>query len=291
MKTQYLNPSILLGVLLLAAPLLNAQPFFEGEQAPDFTLTNRLTGEPFRLHDLEDTLIVLDFFAYWCAPCAFSSPDLEENIQRHYAEAGGNPQGLRVQVVSMNLEREDPASTDAFVEQVGMELVVDDTGFEAFGLFNDTGGIPLFVVINGYANARGMEQWEILLNQAGYPGAEAIRNILDPVELDPVSESIPFSGLVDSGDGWRLSPWFGWINTAGAPLHLHAELGWIFIPADSVEERLFYYDLQQGWLFTSRDLYPNIFSFPEASWLRHLPGSNGWFWHSGDEQWKQYPEN
>ncbi len=285
---QFIVIHLLLGLGLPTVSL--AQPFFAGENSPDFQLPERNTGNTFRLHEHAGKILVLDFFAYWCAPCAFSSPDLERNVKDHYEEAGGNPAGVPVEVVSMNLEKEDPDSTDAFVEEVGMETVVDDVAFEAFSLYNDTGGIPLFVVINGLSNAEGHDQWEILLNSAGYPGAPAIREAVDsilPSETDPPPSL--FADLPDAGGGWRESPWFGWVNTASAPLHLHEGLGWIFIPEFTAEQNFFSFDFQQGWIFTSPAAYPNIYMFRDAAWLAYRPGSDGWFWHFRDQKWKQYP--
>ena len=279
-------------VLLLARCVLplEGQPFFEGDVSPDFQLTNRLTGEPFNLHSMEEQIIVLDFFAYWCAPCAFSSPDLEENVQKHYAEAGGNPQGLPVQVVSMNLEKEDPASTDEFIQRVGMELVVDDVEFEAFSQYNDTNGIPLFVIINGFAKAKGLEQWQILLNQAGYPGSAAIRQIIDGIELEPETGS-PFERLEDKGDGWRESPWFGWVNPAAHPFHFHLEHGWVYIPESATGEAFYFFDSQLDWLFTNNTLYPFIHSFRDSAWLWYARGSSRWFWHADTGEWMEYPRS
>ena len=283
------NGLMVLSLVRFVLPL-DGQPFFEGEVSPDFKLTNRLTGEPFNLYSMENQIIVLDFFAYWCAPCAFSSPDLEENVQKHYKEAGGNPQRLPVKVVSMNLEKQDSASTDAFVVQVGMELVIDDVEFTAFAQYNDTNGIPLFVLINGFPDAKGLEQWQILLNQAGYPGSQAIRSIIDSIELEAAPESA-FKILPDSGDGWRKSPWFGWLNTSSDPFHFHLEHGWLFIPETSTKEDLFYFDARLGWLYTNQQLYPNIFTFQDTAWLWYATGSARWFWHHGANEWKDYPTN
>lgn len=289
-KLPHFRHHLITAALVCLVLPLDGQPFFEGEISPDFELTNRLTGEPFNLYSMEDRIIVLDFFAYWCAPCAFSSPDLEENVQKHYEENGGNPQGLPVQVVSMNLEKEDPASTDEFIEQVGMELVIDDGEFEAFSQYNDTNGIPLFVIINGFPNAKGMDQWQILLNQAGYPGSPAIRRIIDGIELESSPES-PFEGLEDEGDGWRESPWFGWINPVATPFHSHLDHGWIFIPEGGREDAVHFFDQQLGWLFTSETLYPFIHSFRDSAWLWYARGSKRWFWHGGSGEWVEYPRS
>jgi thiol-disulfide isomerase/thioredoxin len=119
------------------------QPYPQGTISPDFTITNRLTGEPFNLYDLEGQVIILDFFAFWCPPCAFSSPDLEENIQKRFAALGGNESGIPVTVVSVNIEPEDANKTDEFIAEVGAELVIDDFDSIYWNAYNITNGLPL----------------------------------------------------------------------------------------------------------------------------------------------------
>ncbi|MGC9453049.1 MAG: hypothetical protein ACP5I4_16580, partial [Oceanipulchritudo sp.] len=174
--------------------------------------------------------------------------------------------------------------------QVGMELVIDDVEFEAFSQYNDTNGIPLFVIINGFANAKGLAQWQILLNQAGYPGSTAIRQIIDAIELEPSAPS-PFEELENKGDGWRESPWFGWINPAATPFHFHLDHGWIYIPEGTTESAFYFFDNQLGWLFTSETFYPFIHSFRDSVWLWYAKGSARWFWHAGTGEWMEYPRN
>ena len=45
------------------------------EPAPDFTFTT-VTGERQRLSDLEGKVVLLNFWATWCAPCLAEIPDL-----------------------------------------------------------------------------------------------------------------------------------------------------------------------------------------------------------------------
>src|ERR1700686_1642375 len=62
--------------------------------APDFTL-KQLDGMPLRLSDYEGKVILLDFWATWCAPCRDEIPRFIE-----WQAKDGN-QGLQVIGVSM----------------------------------------------------------------------------------------------------------------------------------------------------------------------------------------------
>ncbi len=60
-------------------------PPVAGEIAPDFALTDFETGEIHTLESLEGKIIVLNFWASWCVPCATEAPELEA-IQQAYAD-------------------------------------------------------------------------------------------------------------------------------------------------------------------------------------------------------------
>ncbi len=253
---------------VLAGTAFAAPPYMKGDISPDFTLPRWEDGEPMRLSDFAGHVIVIDFFAFWCPPCSFASPDVEENVFRHYEERGGNPAGVPVTVISANIEPEDPASTQAFIDRNGLSLVLDDSALQAWDLYNDTGGIPLFVVVKGVQNAEGAEPWEILHNEAGYPGAPFLRNIIDSIR--PAEDTAPplFASLDEDENGWRHSPWFGPV-WSGPP-------GWLFHPAHgfirpapgACESDLPFYDPQtEGWLWTNNDLYPFVYDSGESEWL------------------------
>ncbi|UCE15172.1 MAG: redoxin domain-containing protein [Candidatus Heimdallarchaeota archaeon] len=56
-----------------------------GTTAPDFTLTDIMTGETFSLTDFEGKVVILDLFATWCGPCEQAIPKLRD-IHRCYSD-------------------------------------------------------------------------------------------------------------------------------------------------------------------------------------------------------------
>jgi Leucine-rich repeat (LRR) protein len=196
-----------LGFLLFSEFGASGQGVPVGGLARDFTVTDRRTGSPVRLRDFEGSIVLLDFFAYWCGPCVRSSPDVERNIRQHYLAAGGNPSGIPVVVLSVNIEETNPGATDSFVRSAGLETVVNDFTGSAYDQFA-TGGIPLFVVINGASNATTHKAWEVLYRGAGYPGAMALRAKIDSVKaasLGPVLTGQPTDLEVTIGGTARFS--------------------------------------------------------------------------------------
>lgn len=82
-----------------------------GETAPDFTATT-LDGRPIKLDDLKGKIVLLDFWATWCAPCLAEMPNLKRAIDR-YGKDG------RFVVIGISLD-DDAESVKRFVKQHGM---------------------------------------------------------------------------------------------------------------------------------------------------------------------------
>src|SRR5258706_9549942 len=140
-----------LAVVILLATLAPAMPECFGagkvESAPPFDLPRRGAQERARLQDFAGQVLLLDFFAYWCGPCAAASQELEIGVQQFYAARKGNPQGVSVRVVSVNIEKEFPKRTEEFLRKAGASFVVDD--FDG-SLLNKFAGaaIPLLVIVD-----------------------------------------------------------------------------------------------------------------------------------------------
>lgn len=107
------------------AKTAKTKSIIEGKQAPEFTLAN-LDGEDVELYDVlaENDVVLIDFWASWCAPCIASIPKLKEL----YADY--NEKGFEIMFVSIDDTHEEWKE-----ESVKQELpwinVGDINGFEA----------------------------------------------------------------------------------------------------------------------------------------------------------------
>ena len=112
------------------------------EPAPAVAFDN-LEGSSYPMDSLDNKVVVLDFFATWCAPCIAELPEIDA-IHRRYASA----LDVEVLVVANDSGGDTPESIQAFVEarDLGVPFVYDPGGkaHRAFGF----AGLPGLVVID-----------------------------------------------------------------------------------------------------------------------------------------------
>ena len=63
---------------LINLPLFGLGPASVGKMAPNFKLKNLKSGENISLQDYRGKIVILDFWATWCAPCKESLPELAQ---------------------------------------------------------------------------------------------------------------------------------------------------------------------------------------------------------------------
>jgi thiol-disulfide isomerase/thioredoxin len=143
---------------------------------PRWDSTNRV-----RLPDFAGQIVVLDFFAYWCVPCRRASAEIEPGIAKYYAEKKGNPHGVSVRVLAVNIEAGNPKQTAQFIKEVGADFVANDTGGKLITQL-DGAGTPFIVVIDGTRGTKESPEFRIVYKRAGFEGTKKLRQVIDAVK-------------------------------------------------------------------------------------------------------------
>ncbi len=106
--------------------------------APDFTLKT-LDGQEMTLSKLKGKVVLLDFWATWCAPCREAIPHLI-NLQKTYREKG-------FEVIGMNVDRGDVETVRRFVKSMDIPYPITLTPEEVLRNYGVT-GLPTTILID-----------------------------------------------------------------------------------------------------------------------------------------------
>jgi len=142
-----------------------------GDKAPPLKVKKWIKGDKVDLSDLKDKeIVVVEFWATWCAPCRQSIPHLTE-LQEKYKDNGVRVIGVSTEAVSTVMD---------FVEGQGKKMeytvVVDNDGQTANSLMQPFGvqGIPHAFVID----RKGKLFWH------GHPMDKEFEEILEELVKD-----------------------------------------------------------------------------------------------------------
>jgi cytochrome c biogenesis protein CcmG/thiol:disulfide interchange protein DsbE len=118
--------------LALAGCYSNSRPSRIGSSAPDFTVEN------VTLSHLHGQVVVLNFWATWCAPCVEEVPSLVEMQRRMKAK------GVTVLAVSIDA---DQSAYQRFVKDHNVNLLtVRDPGQKSNGLYGTSVFPETFII-------------------------------------------------------------------------------------------------------------------------------------------------
>jgi cytochrome c biogenesis protein CcmG/thiol:disulfide interchange protein DsbE len=143
---------LLLGALLLAAlgviywaqqgrsgdDATDAPARLDGEPAPDVTLT-LLDGTPLRLAELRGKVVVLNFWASWCAPCRSEMPLFEQYTKQAASD------GEATVIVGVGVRTDVDADARALVRRLGLTYPIgrdDVTDAPGLGPIQQAFGVP-----------------------------------------------------------------------------------------------------------------------------------------------------
>ena len=166
--------------------------------APLFELSRWQSEESVNLNDHRGSIVVLDFFAYWCVPCLTTSTDLEINIQNYYSELEGNPHRVPVRVMSMNIESSYPKKTEQFINKTGASFVLNDTDGAVYKKLGGR-GLPFLVVLDGTSASSQGDGWKIAYQHTGYEGSAKIRAIINTLG-EGQNSNFPLTDRIRNGE-------------------------------------------------------------------------------------------
>lgn len=96
-----------------------------------------------------------------------------------------------------------------------------------------------------------------------------------------------FPNMQRSGNGWCSSSWLGVFNESNYPWIYHSDHGFLYLHGGAATN-FWLHGQQTGWLWTSQDFYPWIWSQEIGAWTWYLKGSSKprMFYDSKNEDWK-----
>lgn len=78
--------------------------------------------------------------------------------------------------------------------------------------------------------------------------------------------SYPIDGVVETGDGWSTSKWFGDFRYFENGWAYHYGLGWVYLCADG-EDGVWLWRKEHGWLWSNQATWPFLWSHAHGDWI------------------------
>jgi thiol-disulfide isomerase/thioredoxin len=130
----------------MLSPVAAAQNEEATTKAPSLILKD-MRGRTLRLNDYRGHVVLLNFWATWCAPCRAEMPDLVK-WQRKYRGSG-------LQVIGVTYPPTEPAKVRRFIRRIRVNYPIVIGAKETKSLFDAGETLPFTVIIDRDGNVRG----------------------------------------------------------------------------------------------------------------------------------------
>lgn len=155
--------------MLCMAVLFSSSSIFASESkgpAPDFTLASK-NGENVRLQEQLGNVVLINFWASWCAPCREELPYLEA-LQQEYADLGFT-------ILAVNVD-ENPTKADILLNDITVTFpVLFDVNKDVSKLY-DVQAMPTTVIVDRDGKQRLLHKGYKSGDEVGYK--QAIKALL-----------------------------------------------------------------------------------------------------------------
>lgn len=101
-----------------------------------------------------------------------------------------------------------------------------------------------------------------------------------------------FPGSEDRENEWIWIDWLGALEVSSFPLAWHNMHGWLTFAGDG-GENIWFWDGYLGWLFTTPQWYPFLYSSREISWHWYAPDTTNprWIYNYSSNEWEYIDRN
>jgi thiol-disulfide isomerase/thioredoxin len=143
-----------------AVPAPAPAPAIRGVAAPNFELPD-VNGAMVKLSDFKDKVVLVNFWATWCAPCEIETPWFVE-FDKKYRENG-------LQIVGISLDEEGVEPVKKFMERYGIEYKIVMGNEETAQSFGGVIGLPTSFIVDKegkfYSMHRGLVSKDIYVEE------------------------------------------------------------------------------------------------------------------------------
>ena len=81
-----------------------------------------------------------------------------------------------------------------------------------------------------------------------------------------VDRSNPFAGIQEASNGWKYSPWFGYVNDGQYPWIYHERIGWMWMRW-TAPDNVNLWTSEWDWIYTRPEFFPQVYRYRDDSWM------------------------